>query len=447
MKRICGVFVLLAGFSGGCISFTAQPGPPENKTSSDNRLAPAKAQPASNGPFVPPAVTTAAAAPASVPGAAAGMPLPAMPQWSTDPATANPAAARAGMVDPTQATRMGMIDPTLRANPPQIPPPNPVDPALARRPASPPSLTPMVTTPRPTPTEIAAPRPPETVVMQPGVPMAVTPRSECSIRPVNYTPEENPRETSAAKTEIPLPPTPHPVMPMPSAPVVKNSLPGEAKPGANTGHGGPPLVRLVNTKRITLNFEVKDVGPSGLSSVELWYTQDGKEWKKYDAPTQAQAYVVEVDEEGMYGFTLLAKSGTGIGKEPPQAGDQPQVWVVVDLTRPEVQLNEVAPSTRSGQQSVSIKWQASDKNLSRQPVALYYAEREDGPWKQIACGLPNHGEYLWQVPQGTPARVLVRVEATDLAGNVGRAQLPKALLLDSCMPRVSIVNVEANTSN
>ncbi len=445
MKRISGVFLLLAGLSG-CISFTAQPGPPENKTSSDNRLAPAKAPPA-GGPIVPPAVTTAAG-PGVLPNPAAGVPLPSMPQWATDPAMAATASAsRSGVVDPTAAARMGMVDPTLRANVPQVPPPATPEPAVARRPAVPPSLTPMVTTPRPTPAEIAAPRPPETIVMQPGMPMAVTPRSECSLRPVNYTPDENPRETHAARNEIPLPPTPHPVMPPPPPPVVKNSQPAEVKPSLVAGKGGPPLVRLVNTKRITLNFEVKDVGPSGLSSVELWYTQDGKEWKKYDAPTQAQAYVVEVDEEGMYGFTLLARSGTGIGKEPPQPGDQPQVWVVVDLTKPDVQLSEVAPTTKTGQQSVAIKWQASDKNLSRQPVALYYADREDGPWKQIACGLPNHGEYLWQVPQGTPARVLVRVEATDLAGNVGRAQSPKALLLDSCMPRVSIVNVEANSSN
>jgi len=84
-------------------------------------------------------------------------------------------------------------------------------------------------------------------------------------------------------------------------------------------------VRLVNTKRITLNFEVKDVGPSAVQRRAVVHP-GRKDWKKYDAPTQAQAYVVEVDDEGMYGFTLLAKSGTGIGKEPPQSGDQPQVW-------------------------------------------------------------------------------------------------------------------------
>jgi hypothetical protein len=210
------------------------------------------------------------------------------------------------------------------------------------------------------------------------------------------------------------------------------------------GRPGEPLVRMVNTKRITLNFEIKDVGPSGLSGVELWYTQDCKEWKKYDAPPQAHSYVVEVDQEGMYGFTLRARSGLGLAKDPPAAGDQPQVWVVVDLTRPNVTLDDVSPSVAARTQTLAIHWKATDKNLGRHPINLYYAEKEEGPWKPIATSLENNGIYHWQMPSGAPARLLVRVEATDLAGNVGRAQSPKPVLLDMSRPTVSILGVEPN---
>ena len=79
---------------------------------------------------------------------------------------------------------------------------------------------------------------------------------------------------------------------------------------------GAPMVRLVNRKQLTLNFEVKDVGPSGLSGVELWYTTDTKNWKKYDAPAQSNAYIIEVDAEGMYGLTLVARSGTALFVSP-----------------------------------------------------------------------------------------------------------------------------------
>jgi hypothetical protein len=226
---------------------------------------------------------------------------------------------------------------------------------------------------------------------------------------------------------------------MPPMPTVKGSV---AAADAKPGKAGAPLMRLVNTKRITLNFEVKDVGPSGLSSVELWYTQDCRDWKKYNAPTQAQAYVIEVDDEGMYGFTLLARSGLGLGKEPPGPGEQPQVWVIVDLTKPDVQLTEVTPPSSPRSQQVTIAWTAADKNLGRQPITLSYAEKEDGPWKVIAGNLENTGKYVWQAPANT-ARFLVRVEAADLAGNVGRAQSARPLLMDTSTPTVSIVGVEA----
>jgi hypothetical protein len=203
---------------------------------------------------------------------------------------------------------------------------------------------------------------------------------------------------------------------------------------------------MVNTKRINLNFEVKDVGPSGLSGVELWYTQDCKEWHKYDAPAQAHTYVVEVDEEGMYGFTLRAKSGNGQGQEPPAAGDLPQVWVIVDVTRPEVQLTELTPSVQARAQTMTIGWRASDKNLGRHPITLSYAERAEGPWRAIAANIENSGRFQWQVPAGAPPRMLVRVEATDLAGNVGIAQSQGPVLLDASRPSISIINVEPNNS-
>src|SRR5579883_3387617 len=39
-------------------------------------------------------------------------------------------------------------------------------------------------------------------------------------------------------------------------------------------------IRLVNSKRISLNYKVNNVGPSGVTAVELWCTRDGRTWKK-----------------------------------------------------------------------------------------------------------------------------------------------------------------------
>ncbi len=207
---------------------------------------------------------------------------------------------------------------------------------------------------------------------------------------------------------------------------------------------GPPAVRMVNSKRITINYEVKDIGPSGVSGVELWCTQDGKTWKKRDMSRQIQPpYVVEVEEEGLYGFTLLARNGIGLGAEAPKPGDLPQIWVEVDMTSPVVHLTGVNASCTGKCQNVIVHWKASDKNLGPRPITISYAASEAGPWEVIAEHVANTGRYVWPMPPATPDRFLVRVEATDLVGNVGASQTPKPVLMDRAQPVVNILNVDA----
>lgn len=207
---------------------------------------------------------------------------------------------------------------------------------------------------------------------------------------------------------------------------------------ATTGQG----VRLVNSKRISLNFEVKDVGVSGVSGIDLWYTQDGRTWRKYDGPPQSRPpFIAEMKGEGLYGFTLLARNGVGLGKRPPQPGDAPQVWTEVDLTKPTVQMLGIEVVANSEVPTLNILWKAGDKNLGPKPITLSYAEQAAGPWIPLAIEVENTGKYAWKLPPGMPPRFLVRVEATDLVKNIGSAQTPNPVLLDLAEPTVSIVSV------
>jgi hypothetical protein len=201
---------------------------------------------------------------------------------------------------------------------------------------------------------------------------------------------------------------------------------------------------MVNSKRISLNYEIKDVGPSGVSTVDLWYTQDGTKWEKYETASQARPpFVVEVKDEGLYGFTLVARNGVGLGKRPPRTGDQPQIWVEVDTTKPVVKLLDTQISAGRDGQLLSIRWKASDSNLGPRPITVSCAEQAAGPWTVIAANLENTGLHVWQLPSGVPPRILVRVEAADLVGNVGMAQVPEPVLLDLYQPSVSIVAVDS----
>ena len=210
-------------------------------------------------------------------------------------------------------------------------------------------------------------------------------------------------------------------------------------------------VNLVNSKRISLNYELKEVGPSKVSLVELWLTRDGRTWQKFKEDTgngqtgPQPPFIVEVNEEGQYGFTLVARSGVGLGERPPQVGDAPQVWVEVDLTKPAVRIQNVDPPRSVEDRNLTIAWSASDKNLGRQPITLSYAELAEGPWTPIAANLENSGRYVWPMPLNLPFRIYVKVEAADRAGNVGSAQTANPILVDLSKPKVTITTIEPRT--
>jgi hypothetical protein len=224
---------------------------------------------------------------------------------------------------------------------------------------------------------------------------------------------------------------------------------GSSRPagGAATpdpGAGGA-AVRVVNSKRISINYELKEVGKSGVAVVELWYTRsDGRNWQKYDErvnPQSPYVYVVEVNDEGLYGFTLVARNRAGFGEQPPKVGDSPQVWVEVDLTKPVVRLQGVEVGRGQEAGNLTITYTAADKNLAPQPVSLSWAEKPEGPWTPIAANEENTGRYVWRMPETVPYQFLVRVEAVDRAGNVGGDETHKPVIVDLSQPKVQVIGI------
>ena len=205
-----------------------------------------------------------------------------------------------------------------------------------------------------------------------------------------------------------------------------------------------PGTRYVNSKRISFNFEIKDTGPSGVSAIELWQTTDRRNWTLYGKEPRPQPPLIcEVAREGIYGFTMVVRSGVGLATPPPQAGDSPQVWVEVDLTPPIVHWvrTEVGRGPESGK--LFITWKATDKNLGATPITLFYSETPEGPWKEIDKNVENGGRYVWQMPAaGIPYKFLVKVDATDKAGNSGASVTASYAIVDLALPKSTILGVE-----
>lgn len=202
--------------------------------------------------------------------------------------------------------------------------------------------------------------------------------------------------------------------------------------------------RLVNSKKISLQYQVRNAGPSGVALVEVWRTSDGRKWEKFAQQENARPpFVVEVEKEGLYGFILIPRSGVGLSRKAPVDGESPQLWVEVDLSSPQIKLLEPVVGTGRDNGKLTINWTAQDRNLGPDPITISYAEETNGEWKPIASRIRNTGKFTWQMPPKTPYRFLIRVHAIDRAGNVGSDQTLHPVVVDLATPETVILGVDS----
>ncbi len=223
-----------------------------------------------------------------------------------------------------------------------------------------------------------------------------------------------------------------------------------ARPMGGTTGGGQPQdspsgIKKINSSKISLNYRIDDVGPSDVSSVDVYMTSDGRNWQKYPKPaSRTPPFVVEVQGEGRYGFSIHARSGVGLGEKPPQPGDPPQLWVEVDLTPPQVKILDTVVGRGADTGNLTITWSAQDKNLARQPITISYATKLEGPWNQVpgAVNLENTGRYVWRLQNDVPYEFYMRVEAVDEAGNTGKVETTQTVKVDLATPKARVIGIE-----
>jgi len=220
------------------------------------------------------------------------------------------------------------------------------------------------------------------------------------------------------------------------------STAGSYRPPVGRPAAEPPIDELpvTSSRHFNLQYDLESVGPSGVSKVELWITNDGGDsWAYLTEDEDRQSPVaIEVDREGVYGFRIVVTGGNGLAGRRPAAGEQPDAWVGVDLSPPVAEI--VSAPYGEGEQAgqLLIRWIARDQRLTKRPITLYYAEQSSGPWRMIASGLPNTGEYAWKVDAQTPRTVHLKIEVRDQAGHVAESRLPQAISIEGLVPRARV---------
>ncbi|MDB5341134.1 MAG: hypothetical protein JWN70_6753 [Planctomycetaceae bacterium] len=220
-----------------------------------------------------------------------------------------------------------------------------------------------------------------------------------------------------------------------------------------TSFGQPPrrdaAARVVNQRQFQIGYRIEEIGPSGISSVELFITQDnGASWYRYGEDADKRSpFVVSVPREGAYGFTLIVRSGVGLASDPPQPGERPSIVVNVDETAPRVQLLPVEQGRGQALNKLLIRWMVQDENLAERPISLWYGASPNGPWQPISGGLDNTGSHVWTMAAGIAPRIYFRIEARDNAGNVQRLDTTEPLLIDLSKPSARILDVETTADS
>lgn len=216
----------------------------------------------------------------------------------------------------------------------------------------------------------------------------------------------------------------------------------EDTPGIPTGE----VARLTREKRFRLSYEVESAGPRGVAKVQLWMTDDaGQTWRLWgEDPDCKSPIAVQVPDEGVYGFRLVITAMNGLAGDTPKAGDLADMWIEVDQTAPQGELLSAPFGEDVTQGTLVIRWQANDRNLGRRPITLHISESPAGPWSVLSAGLPNTGQYDWQIVPSLPKRVYLRLEVKDRAGNIHMSQLDRPVDLSPLSPRGTLRGFEIN---
>ncbi len=215
--------------------------------------------------------------------------------------------------------------------------------------------------------------------------------------------------------------------------------------GLVSGSGTPPGIspRMVNSRRFELEYDVESVGSSGVAKVELWTSRDaGRTWSMLGTdPDAASPYVVQVDEEGVYGFKIVIETASGLRSPSPVPGDLPEVWVGIDVTKPTAKIVSIQQRGLDEGGTLTLRWEAGDRLLTDRPITLSFSDKPDGPWTTIAAGLPNTGVYDWPFDARTPERLYVKIEARDSAGNATSYVTAEPTIIERVKPQGKIRGV------
>ncbi len=189
-----------------------------------------------------------------------------------------------------------------------------------------------------------------------------------------------------------------------------------------TAHGaGASDAWYMNQRAFKIPIRMNAEKRAELRGLVLYLSTDqGKSWGVQERGTpDKEVFLFTAPKDGTYWFTVATVNTRG-EEEPRDVMTTPpskMQKIVVDTTRPEVRIASV--ERRGGE--VAVSWHVQEDHPDPGAVRVEYrtADVPEGQWLPVNV-VPGGPEQVSFRPTGA-GEVLVRVQATDLAGNKGEA--------------------------
>ena len=227
------------------------------------------------------------------------------------------------------------------------------------------------------------------------------------------------------------------------------SLPTSFQPGSDTSSlpklGAPTSLAHkpgieplnANTRAFSLDYKIENDPGAPITEVELWGTIDqGRTWEVWGQdPDRKSPFDIEVENDGLFGFRMVIVGANGLASNRPRSGDDADAWIQVDTQKPTARITSALYGKGQDSGSLIIEYTVVDDFLPERPISLYFSESTQGPWEPISRGIRNQGRFVWPTTPNLPAKLYLRIEATDLAGNITGSTLDLPIDIEGIAPR------------
>ncbi len=208
----------------------------------------------------------------------------------------------------------------------------------------------------------------------------------------------------------------------------------------------PPGPILVGSRTIPLQYDVGEISPDLVYTVEMWRSGDqGRTWEIIGVdPDRRSPIQVELPSDGLHGLRIVISDRNNLGDPRPEQGTPPQFEVIVDTTKPRIGIDSVRFGTGETSNTLFITYRTEEQHPAEFPVVLEIKpDQPDGLWRPIGDRrLPDSGTFAWQLPRDVPARFRLRAIANDAVGNFRIIEWPQPISSNLARPRGRILGLD-----